>query len=120
MIPLEYVDYYYPFRFVRTVNGIETTDGVTIGISDRGGLTAYLMMDVGWVSKQEEELKSLSTFDAENQIREELKEYNTSLRSINNSKYGRTPNGEVVLIVDCTVRTSAGVETAAKFLISIE
>ena len=117
--PMEGV-WFYGFRYVRKVGETETLDYIGIGISDRGGLVYFFNYSSGWSKKDEKTLEALKTAPVRDLICAELEKQNVSMAGILNSYYGHTPENEVVLFVNCSVRVKGSMTVAATFLIGVE
>ena len=114
------LDGIFVFRFVRIVDDKETLDYLGLIISDRGRLVYFEKYTSGWGKEAEQQLEILKTAPVEELIQAELSKQNASLAEIYSSYYGRTPDGKVVLIVNCSVGIGNGLTTGAKFLIGVE
>ena len=119
-IDLGHSEYYYMYRYVRKFGDTEMRDFLGMMISDRGGLICFAKYTANWGKEAEQQLEILKTAPVEELIQAELSKQNASLAEIYDSYYGRTPDGKVVLIVNCSVRVEDGMTTGAKFLVGIE
>ena len=113
-------DEYFVFRFVRKGSEIKALDYLGIMISNKGSLLIFENFTSGWGKEAEQQLEILKSAPVEELIQAELSKQNASLAEIYSSYYGRTPDGKVVLIVNCSVRVENGMTTGAKFLVGIE
>jgi hypothetical protein len=111
---------FYPFSFVRTVNGLETTDRLDISITETGVLASFSLYDNGWVSMHHEELDILSQIDSAEMVRTELIKIGASLLSVEKEYYGITSDDHAVRILVCDVQTKSGTRTTASFLFNAE
>ena len=113
-------DYWYSYRFIRKEYGMDSTDYLTIEISERGALANFSMRCAGWTKQYKEELSKLKAVQIEQAVSAELQKSEATLLSVQNSFFGLTPEKKAVLIVNCEVRTREGMVTAAKYMISVE
>ena len=89
----------YVNEFVRVVNGLDTTDMLQVMISDRGLLGYIDSRHLGWVEKNERLLKKMETLDPDIIV-----QGTSSITdvTIEGKRYGITPDGDVVMLVNCS------------------
>lgn len=103
----------YIYEFVQVVNGLDTTDKLQIMISDRGLLGYIATGQLGWVEENEKQLEAFALADPLALIQRDSTLSNVKVKG---QRYGITPDGKVVLLVNCSV-TVKGSMTAGAIVI---
>lgn len=95
----------YLYEFVRDVDGVDTTDKLTVLLTDRGNLIHIGVGHTGWTEEKRVQLFRFRMANTEKQVAKALEglQYRIAKQT-----YGITPKGEVVLLVNCEVRMSNG------------
>lgn len=95
----------FTYAFVRKVNGMNSSDGLSITVSSKGHLINLAVGDVGAFSSiPDEELESFASVDADNMIMTALAEKAPELKNpkFEGAGYAVTPEGELVLMARCS------------------
>lgn len=104
----------YIYEFVKKANGLDTTDWLQVMLSDRGILGYIGMKQPGWVDEQEEQLQAFASVDPKALIQRDTALTNVAVRK---QYYGITPEGKVVLLVNCSVTVQGGMSAGATIVI---
>ena len=104
---------YFTHVFARSVNGMETTDRVTVEVTSKGSLASVAIGDLGVYAEAIKKAADIARIDVEGSVAEALSDYKisggelTGEYSIEREYIALTPDGELVIC--------AAVESGAKF-----
>ena len=104
----------YLYEFVCTVDGVDTTDKLTVLLTDRGYLIHIGVGHPGWTQDKQAQLFRLKAANTDRLVKKAM---NGLQYRIAEKTYGITPQGQAVLMVNCEVTLPTGAACGVVVLI---
>ena len=104
----------YIYAFVKEVDGTGTTDQLQLLITDRGLLGWIGTKQLGWVENHQKQLEVFATVDPKALIQRDT---NLTGVTVQEYYYGITPEGKVVMLVNCSVTVKGSMTAGAVIVI---